>query len=209
MAGFHEGALPCRDCARRARRARTAHGDRDTFQRAGGAQCTLGPLATEIRCGLRCALDRGAFGDHRILRGAARAASWLPLPRPVGLDIRAEKCAPDAKRPASGGRGWCAGRFPAHEALWRCPCALRAADREALVEGSVRVAVNGTERIAGTHFDCDTTTGLVTFPAWAHPAVVQASPQVSCSMCRCASTRISLRWISRLRGGSHPQHSAD
>ncbi|MCA3635630.1 MAG: DUF2460 domain-containing protein [Methylobacterium sp.] len=33
------------------------------------------------------------------------------------------------------------------------------------VEGSVRVAVNGAERVAGTHFDCDATTGIVTFRA--------------------------------------------
>lgn len=31
------------------------------------------------------------------------------------------------------------------------------------VQGSVRVAVAGAERTAGTHFNCDTTTGIVTF----------------------------------------------
>lgn len=33
------------------------------------------------------------------------------------------------------------------------------------VGGSVRIAVNGSEGLAGTHFDCDATSGLVTFRA--------------------------------------------
>ncbi len=91
------------------------------------------------------------FRDRLDWTSAAKNAPPLPNDQPLGTGDGARVSFPLVKR------------YGAAHAPYERPIAKP-------VAGSVRVAVNGTERVVGTHFDCDATTGLVTFRPGSIPA---------------------------------------
>ena len=85
-----------------------------------GAQHALGRIAPPIRCRLRHPHpQRPARGD-RLLRGAARPAPWVPLPRPARLEIlRAGGKHRPRRTAAIGTRRRRHQSLPARQGLWR------------------------------------------------------------------------------------------
>lgn len=86
------------------------------------------------------------FRDRLDWTSAAKNAPPLPSDQPLGTGNGTRATFPLLKR------------YGAAHAPYERPITKP-------VAGSVRVAVNGAERVAGTHFDCDAITGLVSFRA--------------------------------------------
>lgn len=86
------------------------------------------------------------FRDRLDWTSAPRNAPPLPTDQPLGIGNGVEREFQLVKR------------YGAAHAPYERPISKP-------VDGSVRIAVNGSESLAGTHFDCDATSGLVTFRA--------------------------------------------
>ena len=123
-----------------------------------GAQRALGPFAPALQCGLRREVARRHPCGHRFLRGAARPAAWLPLEGSCRFQIL--RAAGECERDGSGDRHrrWCDAAF---QLVKRYGTGLRDYVRRITkpVAGTVRVAVDGIEKTAGTHFTVDHATG--------------------------------------------------
>src|SRR5581483_4205335 len=113
------------------RPARVAHRRGDARIRCRGAQRALGAFAPALRCGLRRQDVRGAVTGRGILRGAARAAAWIPLARPPRPFLgRARRDARADRRGARHRRRRHRHLFAVQD-LWRPLFAVPATDRKA------------------------------------------------------------------------------
>lgn len=161
MTSFHETLFPL-DVALGARGDPERRTDVVTLgSRPRKPQCALGKFAAAMAGGLRRENARRSRGDHRLLRGAARQALWIPLARQGRLLVRRAGRDRDAARPddRTGRRNQSAIRIDEDLGASFAPY-VRAIAKP--VAGSVRIAVAGAETSA---FTLDATTGMVTFAA--------------------------------------------